>query len=603
MLSSIARLTFISLFLFTQSLYSQDFNAAFEKEFLKSLPKSIGKGISEDETMDPENEKDYNQLPDTRINKLQESLERIESDLKIAESLIAQELGKEIDDKKLPRFGDNFFSTFQSTFSAVSEPNIDSSYILGFNDFLKIQIVSQVDNIHKLRVERDGSINIPEIGSITVSGLSFDEAKDTIIRRVQEMKIGASVYVSMGQLKNINVLVLGASQFPGVYTLPGSTNYISALRAAGGISENGSYRSIIHKRNNVVINELDLYDLLIYGNFDTSARLQNGDVLIVSPKLNQVSISGAVGFPAIYETKDNESIEYLISISGKLNQDLNGNISLERNGVTETVNDLNILLLNGDSIQIEAFTPKPRKIKYVNIDGAVRNPGRYSLSSNETLSSLIIRAGGYKDNAYPFGGILNRESVARTQKLFFDISYRDLIKYLASSGQANLIATSPQLSLILRELKDVKPSGRLTAEFNLDKIARDSSLDTLIMDNDDIFIPYFKNEVVVVGEVLVPQGITYDGDIVPNKYISLAGGLTRYADLDRAIIISPNGDASLLKNKFNNIFSGGIEEVLPGSIIYIPREIGRIEGISYAATVAPIISSIALSLASLNSIN
>ena len=140
------------------------------------------------------------------------------------------------------------------------------------------------------------------------------------------------------------------------------------------------------------------------------------------------------------------------------------------------------------------------------------------------------------------------------------------------------------------------------AEFNIEKLIRNQELDLPLEDEDHINIPQYNSEVYVLGEVLNPGARLYKPNRSGKDYIDISGGLGKYAENDKTIVIHPNGDAFLLADSYFKFVSKNID-IYPGTIIYIPREIGRLEGVNYAATVAPIFSSLALSIASLNSIN
>ena len=177
-----------------------------------------------------------------------------------------------------------------------------------------------------------------------------------------------------------------------------------------------------------------------------------------------------------------------------------------------------------------------------------------------------------------------------------------MIAFLVSSPLSSQVGVSSSLPLVLNEFRDIKPTGRVTAEFNLGILSNNSQLDIPLIDKDVITIPQYKPEVYVFGEVLNPGSRLFSPSMNGNDYLKLSGGLGRFAERDKIIIIHPNGDTFLLSASLN-FFTSQRLEILPGTIIYVPREIGKLDGINYAATIAPIFSSLALSLASLNSIN
>jgi protein involved in polysaccharide export with SLBB domain len=165
------------------------------------------------------------------------------------------------------------------------------------------------------------------------------------------------------------------------------------------------------------------------------------------------------------------------------------------------------------------------------------------------------------------------------------------------------VAASGSLPLILSEFKNSNPVGRITATFNLDVLRGDPRLDLQLVSGDVINIPPYSPEVFVLGEVLNGGSKYYKPELDPSDYISLAGGHGRFADLKKIIVISPNGDTYLHTSGLNFLRNTGKKGLYPGSIIYIPRQIGKLDGVNYAASIAPIFSNLALSLASLNAIN
>ena len=211
-------------------------------------------------------------------------------------------------------------------------------------------------------------------------------------------------------------------------------------------------------------------------------------------------------------------------------------------------------------------------------------------------------AGGYSDRAYTFAGVLTRLSTMEIEKQINERIYQDMIAFIASNANGAQLASGNSFALILNEFRNKKPVGRVTAEFDLTKIRDNSSLDLSLADGDMIIIPEYKSEVYVLGEVLNPGARLYKPASTGKDYIKTSGGLGKFAEKNRAIVIHPNGDAFLYHDSYLSFLEKNID-IYPGTIIYVPREIGVLEGINYAAVVAPIFSSLALSLASLNSIN
>lgn len=597
-------------FLSTVNVSSQNID---ELNFLSSLPTSIQPDVlreiaAGEDTPDP---RDY-RGPRTTVEQLDYAIQRIRLQL----NEIEQELSPSSQEpQELERFGSAFFTSFQSTFSPINLPNPSSGYILDVGDVLSFQMVgvSAKKDTDEYIIELDGSVNLPQLGKVFLAGLSFENANQLVKSKAESSLIGKKVFLTLTKLREINVFILGNAKFPGLYTLSGNSSVLSALNAAGGIDENGSYRNITHKRKNDTIGNFDLYDALIFGNILFNTQLRDGDVIIVNPAMSEASISGGVGREAIYEIYEEDTLADLIKYAGGITSSgQSSNVVIRRNNLTSNLENLvlpenfsNTKLLNGDSVRVGLFKPKSQKTFTVEIKGQVNKPGTYNIDDGEKLSSVIRRAGGYKKNAYPLGGKLFRESTKKVEEEIYERIYRELISFLVSgvqpSSQGFLSGNNGSLPSILAEFKDREAIGRVTTEFNLNKLNKDSLLDISLESGDIIDIPLYKSEVYVFGEVLNPGSKSYNPEFSPKDYINLSGGYARFASTDNVIVIHPNGDTLLLSDRF--LFSRKAVEIYPGTIIYAPREVGKLDGVNYAAVIAPIFSSLALSLASLNSIN
>jgi polysaccharide biosynthesis/export protein len=584
-------------FFLSNAVTSQELNEAF----LQSLPKSIQEDFLNADS-DEDLSGNYNERPETRIRKVESGIDDIKDQIQSIESQMNREETKD----DMITFGSNFFNSYQTSFAPINEQNFSSDYVIDVGDVLSVQTLGNIKVNKKLTVSRDGSINIPNIGIISVAGLPYADAIKSIKSFVSQKFFGLEIFINLDLARDMSILLIGNASQPGIYTLPGGSNILSLLHAAGGINEGGSYRSITHKRNNRIIQELDLYDVLIKGNLLFESPLRSGDSVIISPSQRLVSISGGINTPAIYELKDNEQLEDLVNLAQGFSISASDEIFISNalgNTLKVSYEEMALTELNhGDSIKIPLFSPITQKIFTVTLDGAINKPGVYSFFEGATLHEILAKAGGYTDNAYPYGGSLFRKKVAKIQQEAFDKTYTNLINFLASNanGGSAGMTSSQNLQIILAELKASEFKGRLSAEFSQRKVEKEKSLDTILSDGDEVFIPYFTSDVYVTGDILNPGGRRYSSELKPSDYIEQSGGLGRFADSDRIVVVKPNGDAEVIKAKLFFTYSGST--IYPGSTIYVPREIGKLEGIAFTATLAPIVSSLALSLASLNSI-
>ena len=590
-------LVLLNTFFLHSALISQELNEAF----LNSLPKSIQEDFLNSD--DDELSDNFNERPETRIRKVESGIDDIKNQIQSLESQINRE---DISDE-LMIFGSNFFDSYQTSFAPINQENFSSDYVIDVGDVLSVQTFGAVKVNKQIPVSRDGTINIPNIGIVLIAGLPYADAIKTIQEFVSQKFLGLEVFINLDSVRDMSVLLIGNAYQPGIYTLPGGSNILSLLHAAGGIKEGGSYRSIIHKRDNRIIQEIDLYDILINGNLLFKSPLRSGDSVIINSSLKQVSVSGGINYPAIYELKDNELLEDLINLAQGFSISATDEIFIyDSKGNMERVLSEEIAskeLNHGDSIKIPLFSPITKKTLTVTLDGAVKKPGKYSFVEGTTLHQIIAQAGGYTKDAYPYGGSLYRKKVAEVQQEAFDRTYSSLVNFLASNGGVRTasVSNSTNLTLILAELKAAEFKGRVSAEFSQRKVEKEESLDTILADGDEIFIPLFTSDVYVTGDVLNPGGRRYSSELKLSEYLDKSGGLGKFADSNRIVVVKPNGDAEVVKE--NLFFSYTDATIYPGSTIYVPREIGKLEGIEFTATLAPIVSSLALSLASLNSIN
>lgn len=549
--------------------------------------------------------------PKTRVTNLEASLKDAERTLAQIKSEIQSKYSD--NDLELRRFGEDFFSSYQSTFLPVNEPNFGADYILDVGDKLTVQLVGTQKGFQRptrIEIKRDGGFHIPEVGKIYLASKTFQEAEKLIKDTVLETFIGVDAVVTLSALRDMNILMVGNISQPGLYILQGGASVIQAIFNAGGITDLGSYRSISHKRNNKVIEKIDLYNLIAFGDSSFTHSLRSGDSIVVETKGAEINLSSESFFSAVYEILPGESFGDILKFSGfkptRYKTDFPFQLSRASNqgAIYKTLNQdevNNFIPIHGDAFSMNSIEPSFVNQIKVNISGEVSIPGEYTLEKGTRLSELLALTGGYTENAYTFAGALTRVSTKEVEKQINERIYQDMIKFIASNANAAQVAGGDSFALILNEFRNTKPIGRVTAEFDINKIRGNSNLDIALSNGDKIVIPEYKSEVYVLGDVLNPGARLYKPNNSAKDYIDRSGGHGKYAEKNRSIIIHPNGDAFLYNESIVS-FKKNVD-IYPGTIIYVPREIGQLDGINYAAVVAPIFSSLALSLASLNSIN
>ena len=298
-------------------------------------------------------------------------------------------------------FGYEIFEPKEASFDPPMTGPVPPDYVLGPGDSVRVQLFGNVNGIYEFDVTRDGVLNLPELGPITVSGLPFSEFRTDIRQRVQEMLIGTQVSVTMGQLRTIRVFVLGDANRPGSYVVSSLATISSALYRSGGISRVGSLRGIQLKRQGEVVARLDLYDLLLNGNTTGDRRLQPGDVIFVPPVGRQVSVSGAVKRPAIYETSGGTSIAEVIELAGGFTPDAYPDAArIERISATQ---ERIVVSIDADSAEVGSMQVRagdtvivprvlPELEDAVTLVGHVHRPGPYQWREGMRLADLIRSA-------------------------------------------------------------------------------------------------------------------------------------------------------------------------------------------------------------------
>jgi protein involved in polysaccharide export with SLBB domain len=601
------KILILTVFLFSSfAINSQE----LDKDFLESLPKSMQEEVlKRAESGSLQEESVYRGITSqTELEKknLEDLKKRLEEDLLFLEKQLAKEKDGEFDADDLILFGSNFFSTYQSTFMPINEPNLSSSYILDFGDILDIQLIGQKDLEEQLQIKRDGSINLPDVGKIKLAGLSLNEASLLIKAKVREAFVGTETFVSLFNVRDINVLVSGNAYKAGIYTISGNSNMLHALAVAGGINEYGSYREINLIRNKEVVATLDMYDVLITGEYDNNIQLNSGDVIFVKPIKKIVSVDGAVKIPARYELNENQNLSEALAYAGGLtNLADERNIFLDRilDGQVKSLPISNfkqfddILAEDADKIFIRKYS-----LRSINIEGAVLRPGRYLVSEGESINDIIDKSGGYTENAYPFGAVYENARALTINKMAKELLYNDFIDNIIQASQKNPTGSTDLSSIIelTETLANTIPNGRIVVDL------LDNTNSQIIRDGDKLTIPEKPGHIYIYGEVSYEGALKYIDDESLDYYISGSGGMKETANEKAIYVLHPNGDTqrtSVRKNIFQNNPSNQLK-LYPGSIIFVPRAIDDSTSNRLAAQAyVSILGNIGIALASLSSIN
>jgi polysaccharide biosynthesis/export protein len=308
----------------------------------------------------------------------------------------------------LKPFGYDLFDHPISTFAPTTNVPVPSGYVVGPGDELVLQLYGAKNLILKLTVNRDGSVDLPELGPVSVAGQTFAGAKALLESRVERQMIGVHANVTMGETRTIRVFVLGDAKQSGSYTISGLGTITSALFAAGGVRTIGSLRNIQLKRRGELVRRLDLYDMLIRGDTTDDARLLPDDVVFIPAIGPTVTVDGEVHRPAIYEIRNERSIADVIKLAGGLTAEAD----TEKVALTRIGADLRRVVLqvdlsgsaaqseavrNGDSLHVARL--RPTLDAGVLVQGYVYSPGAFAYRPGLRLTDVLRSVDDLKPNA------------------------------------------------------------------------------------------------------------------------------------------------------------------------------------------------------------
>ncbi|WP_291910789.1 SLBB domain-containing protein [Chitinophaga sp. CB10] len=368
-------------------------------------------------------------------------------------------------------FGAELFSNKNLTF----EPNLrmatPPNYRLAANDELLIDVYGYSEVQHRLKVTPDGYIRIPNLGPVYVNGLTIEEAKNRITKQLATIYSGIKsgntfVQISLGNIRSIRVLLIGEVEKPGSYTVPSLATVANALYVSGGPNENGSFRNIQVIRNGQPVVTFDLYDFLANGDLTNNIVLQDQDIVKINPYKTRIELAGEVKRPAVFEAKENESLKQMIDFAGGYTDRAYTDVirgyrvnNKEREVVNITAEQLeNFRVKSGDKYIVDSILN--RFSNRVTISGAVFHPGNYALEEGMTITDLLKRADGVREEASLTRGLIRRLQADYTPA-YINFNVQDAI-----AGKTNLTLQKEDSVMIyskleLREEYEVRIDGEV----------------------------------------------------------------------------------------------------------------------------------------------
>ncbi|MFG5857008.1 MAG: SLBB domain-containing protein [Dysgonomonas mossii] len=469
-----------------------------------------------------------------------------------------------LEDNKPVIFGKNIFN--QKNLSFLPNMNIPTpeDYKLGPGDEIVIDIWGASQASLQQIISPEGSIVVDRLGPVYLNGMTIREANSYIQQKFSSVYSGigneggsSQIKLTLGQIRTIQINILGEVAVPGTYALSSLSSVFHALYNAGGINDIGSLRSIQLYRKGKLIKTIDIYQYLLNGNASGETRLMDGDIIMVPPYISLVEIVGKIKRPMFYEMTVTETLSDLIKYSGGFTGDAyKDKIDITRKtgkydkAYTVSSKDFeNFILDDKDSIFVSAGLNQFDN--RVEIKGAVFRPGYYEVGEQiKTIKNLIEKAGGIKENAFLNRAILTRERA-------------DLTRETVPINLKNLL------------------EGR-TADINLKKN------DMLLVASDSVLVEL--GSFTIYGDVQVPGEYDYAEGTSIEDLIIKAGGLLKSASLakvdvsrrivDPLSIESPNVIADIYTFNIKNglVVDGPPDFVLnPYDQVYVRRSPGYIE--------------------------
>jgi protein involved in polysaccharide export with SLBB domain len=387
----------------------------------------------------------------------------VKEEQKKAGAVITQD-GSVLAAKNVVIFGSELFTSKSLSFEPNQNMPTPPNYVLGPGDQLDINVYGVQQFGYSATISKNGTVNIPNVGEVFLSGLAFDAAKNKLQKQIgriySTVASGSSkISVSVSNYRTILVTIIGAQQ-SGNYRLSAMSSVYNALHVAGGPSDIGSYRKIELIRNNKIIRTIDLYRFLTKGDQSDNVSLTDNDMIRIPSYEARVTLEGEIKRPGIFETVAGENLQQIISYASGFTDNAYKNRILVKQ---KTTNELKVTDLNektfanympkaGDLISVDKILD--RYENRVQIKGAVYRPGEYSLSNQSamTIKDLIAKADGLKENVYVKKASLIRQKEDFTKE-YLNINLQDVLNGDAS---ANLVLQKEDVLLIFynQELLD-----------------------------------------------------------------------------------------------------------------------------------------------------
>lgn len=419
-------------------------------------------------------------------------------------------------------------------------------YVLNPGDSIQVRLWGAFTFDGALQVDPKGNIFLPNVGPVQVAGVSNSQLNALITTKVKQVyQANVSVYASLLQAQPVKVYVTGFVRSPGLYGGVTSDSLLNYLIKAGGVDpDRGSYVDIVVKRGNRVRSSINLYDFLLNGKLGLS-QFADGDTIVVGPRQHTFSVQGDVFNSYDFEFRNSsipvtEALEWARAKPGATNITIIRQQGLQKRSEYYPISSApGRMLQDGDTLIVS--TDRYAGTIQVRVEGA--HSGEHAMVLPYGSSMRAVLAKIRTNSMSEMSAIqLYRPSVAQRQKEMLDLSLQKLEEASLSAQsstkeEASLRMQEAQLiSRFVNKARNVVPKGEVILnEKNLDSI--------LLEDGDVINIPQKTSLVMVHGEVLFPNAVSWEKGMSPKDYIEKCGGLTQKSGNAKIVVIRQNGAA------------------------------------------------------------
>lgn len=470
-----------------------------------------------------------------------------------------------VDPNTLPPFGENLFS---GGFRGMMADGLNPDYLIKPGDQITIRVWGGVEIDRVLAVDAQGNIFLPSIGPLQVQGISNAQLNSRVRGAIQSVyPENVSVYTNLQGVQPVGVFVTGYVMNPGRYSGTPNDSVLYFLDQAGGIDQAlGSYRQVVIKRGNRVVNVVDLYNFLINGDI-ARPQFRDGDTIVVEERGPAISVVGDVqknyryeligdaltGQDVINLARLKSGVSHVLLRGSRPSGPISRYLPLAEFRSAE--------VRRGDEVLFSADLRDETIV--VQVEGSYYGPSRYALPRDARLGEFL-NAISVPRNMTSYQDIsIRRISVAEQQAQSLKDSLRRLettyLGYPARTAKEGEIQVR-QAELIERfvqKASQVKPTGRLV-------VAREGNVaDIRLQDGDIVTIPENTDSVLLSGEVIIPQAMVYTPGMTAMDYIQQAGGFTPRADEDQVLVVHRNG--SVVQSGQTRMRAGDEIIVLPAA--------------------------------------